>query len=363
MTNGRTGAQSRVGRDVPTQDKVAFLSSPAAYPGPVRDVEVRETHMSWVFLAGDRVYKLKKPVKYSFLDFSTLSAREADCREEVRLNRRLAPGIYLGVARLAVGADGELVLDGKGAPVDWLVTMRRLPSERMLDQAILRGAVERSQIDAVAELLSDFYRSAERAELTPEQYVSHFAEEHEKTRALLTEQRFELPRATLKGVLESIESVLEDEPDLLMRRAREGRIVDGHGDLRPEHVCLSDPPVIIDRLEFKRSFRLVDPFDELAFLGMECKRLGAPWIGEALIAPCAERLGEAPSERLLAFFTSYRACLRARLAVAHLVDSDVREPEKWLPLAGDYLAIAERANVTLRPRAARPAIRRRDSGG
>jgi aminoglycoside phosphotransferase family enzyme len=363
MTIDPTGAQSRGQSDSSTREKVGFLSSPAAYPASVRDVEVKETHMSWVFLAGERVYKLKKPVKYPFLDFSTLEAREADCREEVRLNRRLAPDVYLGVVPLTLGADGRLALRGKGAPVDWLVALRRLPAEKMLDEAIAQGTVSQGLIGAVADLLARFYRAAEPAGVTPREYAAQFAREQEKNHSLLTDKRFELPQTALNAVLSGIEAAIADQPDLLTSRARDGRIVDGHGDLRPEHVCLSDPPVIIDCLEFNRSFRLVDPFDELAFLGMECERLGTRWIGEALIARCADLLGDRPPPRLLAFYTAYRACLRARLTLAHLIEPDSREPAKWLPLAASYLAIAERACLTLRPREARPASLPRGSAG
>lgn len=353
MTTDPTTAPAPGRKKVSIQEKVAFLSSPAAYPETARDVEVRETHMSWVFLAGDHVYKLKKPVKYPFLDFSTLGAREADCSEEIRLNRRLAPGVYLGLIPLTLKADGTLVLDGKGETVDWLVMMRRLPDDRMLDNAIAQGTVTRDQIGKVAEVLAHFYRDIDPADVSPEEYVGQFAREQAKNHSLLTDERFDLPQAILNTVLGNIEGVITDEPGLLMKRVRDGRIVDGHGDLRPEHICLSEPPVIIDCLEFNRAFRLVDPFDELAFLSMECEQLGVPWIGEILTSRCAELLGDEPSERLLAFYTAYRACLRARLALAHLLEPDIRDPEKWRPLAGAYLAIAERACVTLRPREAR----------
>lgn len=111
---------------VSTAEKVAFLRTPAAYPTHPRRVDVIETHMSWVFLAGDRVYKLKKPVHYPFLDFRTLASREFHCREEVRLNRRLAPHVYLGVVPLTQDHGGALALGGGGEVVDWLVEMRRL---------------------------------------------------------------------------------------------------------------------------------------------------------------------------------------------------------------------------------------------
>lgn len=349
MSTDPTATEQAVRKGVSTREKVAFLSSPAAYPQTVRDVAVKETHMSWVFLAGDRAYKLKKPVKYPFLDFSTLAAREADSREEVRLNARLAPDVYLGVVPLTAGADGTLALDGKDETVDWLVMMRRLPDGRMLDHAIAQGTVTKDQIGRVAEILARFYRGIGPADVSPDDYVRQFAREQAKNRAILEDERFDLPRARVTAVLDDVDAVLTEEPELLMRRARERRIVDGHGDLRPEHVCLNDPPVIIDCLEFNRAFRLVDPFDELAFLGLECEVLGAPWIGRILIDRCGDALGDRPPERLVAFYSAYRACLRARLSLAHLLEPSPRTPEKWLPHAKAYLATAERVCPRLRP--------------
>lgn len=344
------------------KEKVAFLRSPVAYPEGAQDVDVKETHMSWVFLAGEKVYKLKKPVKYPFLDFSTLEGRETDCRLELDLNRRLAPEIYLGVVPLALTDVGGLALDGGGEPVDWLVKMRRLPADKMLDKAILSRSVTDQALRSLAILLSDFYRNAEIAAITALDYVAHFAREHAENRKLLIGE-FDLPQQTTNLVCERMELVLNDEPQLLMTRAQNGRIVDGHGDLRPEHVCFTDPPVIIDCLEFNKGLRLVDPFDELCFLGMECERLGSPHIGPTLIALCGDLLGDNPSDRLLAFYTTYRACLRARLSLAHLFEPDGREPAKWLPLARTYLDIAERASLKLLPQARRQSTRPRGSGG
>lgn len=330
-------------------EKVAFLSRPSAYGLPPGSVQVRETHMSWVFLAGDRAYKLKKPVRFPFLDFSTVAAREADCQAEMRLNRRLAPDVYLGMVPLTSDAHHGFALDGGGEVVDWLVMMRRLPDERMLHNAILRGVATREQVQRVAGLLAGFYRNLGPAELSAEKYVSRFARQHVNNRALLEDRRLGLAGPRLNRVLTAIDAVLARDPELLASRVREGRIVEGHGDLRPEHVCLNEPPVIIDCLEFNRAFRLVDPVDELSALGMECARLGARWIGDMLIERCVEVLDDHPSKRLIAFYTAYRACLRARLALAHLLDSQIREPEKWRPLARAYLDLADRACVSLCP--------------
>jgi aminoglycoside phosphotransferase family enzyme len=148
--------------------------------------------------------------------------------------------------------------------------------------------------------------------------------------------------------LAQLEDLLSHTPEVVVDRVAARRIVEGHGDLRPEHVCLSDPPVIIDCLEFSRDLRLVDPFEELSYLSMECALLGARWIGPVLIERCATALGDRPSDRQLAFYTAYRASLRARQALAHLLEPAPRTPEKWVPLARTYLDEAERAAVKLR---------------
>lgn len=327
-------------QEISLEEKLRYLRRPSSYDGGTDEVLAEETHMSWVFLVGKRAYKLKKPVRYSFLDFSTVEARARDCREEVRLNRRLAPDVYLGVAPLTLSGDGELAIGGKGTPVDWLVLMRRLPRERMLDRALAAGEVDRSEIVSVADRLCEFYENAERADLTPEAYVEQFRREQAKTRAVLTDPAFNLDGARIDDVLWRIEDVLKEGGALLKARVEAGLIVDGHGDLRPEHVCLNTPPVVIDCLEFNRQFRMVDPVDELTFLGLECKRLGDGWIGPTLLERYAERLHDRPSRELVAFYWRYRACLRARLSLVHILEHDRRTPEKWLPLARQYLALA-----------------------
>lgn len=355
--------EAQSGPGITTADKVRFLSAAAAYPDRPERVSAKETHMSWVFLAGDHAYKLKKPVKYAFLDFSTLAARQADCSEEIRLNRRLAPSIYLGTARLTCEASGELALDGRGTTVEWLVKMRRLPAARMLDTEIEHKTVTRERIEAVADLLSDFYARAERADVSPSTYVAAFEREQALNRTVLTNPDFGFDSPFVQRVLGDVEGFLRDKPGLLEDRVQRQCVVDGHGDLRPDHVCLLDPPVIIDCLEFNRGLRLVDPFDELAFLGLECARLSAPWIRPCLMDRCAARLGDRPPDDLVAFYTSYRACLRARLALAHLAEPAPRERDKWLPLAHQYLGIADDDGLSPAPPGDRRSSRPHGSGG
>ena len=337
------GAGRSVSQAVPIDEKVRFLGSPDAYPHRPETVDIVETHMSWVFLAGSRVYKLKKPVRTSSVDFSSLAARRANCLEEVRLNRRLAPDTYRGTIALAYIPGRGLSLGGTGEVVDWLVVMRRLPSDRMLDSLIQADRMSDGKLDRLAAVLADFYARAERPAITPGTYLARHVREQAANRALLTGHRFAIDPDLVDRVLVRLDAVLAASRDELEERAASGHIVDGHGDLRPEHVCLTDPIVIFDCLEFSRELRLVDPFDELAYLGMECSMLGAPRLGPRLIERVATRAQEPVPSRLVRLYTGYRAVLRARLALSHLLDPVPREPQKWEPLTSRYLTLAEAA--------------------
>ncbi|WP_293466233.1 hypothetical protein [Polaromonas sp.] len=333
--------------------KLKFLQSPEAYGEPGAQPACIETHMSWVFLVGDRVYKLKKPVRFPFLDFTTLKARAFFCREEVRLNRRLAPGVYLGLMALqwrdgafAMVPEARLPLPASGETLDWLVCMQRLPESRMLHQLIAQGRVAPADIDALVAVLGAFYRAAPSVALSPNDYLARFQYGQAANREVLLRPQFGLPNAAL--AMDRLDAALMRHADLLHGRAAAGRVLDGHGDLRPEHVCLLAPPVVIDCLEFNAQLRQTDPFDELAYLSLECDLLGAPWIGPRLVSGCAAALGDAPPPALLQVYTAYRALVRARLCMAHLLDTQPRTPEKWPPLASRYIACALAALADLK---------------
>jgi aminoglycoside phosphotransferase family enzyme len=325
---------------IPLQEKAELLARPSTYGPGVAQVEPLETHMSLLFVAGATVYKLKKPVVTAWFDFRSLAARERNCRDELRLNRRLAPDVYLGLSTITREGGGELALDGRGEVVDWLVRMRRLPRERMLDRRIAEATVTAGDADALADLLGHFYANAAPGRLTADEYVTQLASEDAVNRDALA--RFDDGAA--RGLLDRVRGFLEGEGDLLRSRVAAGRLVDGHGDLRPEHVCLNTPPVIIDCLEFSERLRQVDPFDEITYLGLECTRLGAPWIGPRLLARLSAALDDPVKPRLLRFYAGYRACVRARLALAHLDDPCPREPERWPHLAREYLRLGVELN-------------------
>jgi aminoglycoside phosphotransferase family enzyme len=322
-------------------DKVAFLSRPDAYHHPVGEVSLRETHMSWVFLAGDRVYKLKKPVRFPYLDFSTLERREAACSAEVSLNRRLAPDVYIRVAPLTLSA-GALSIDGPGIVADWLVVMRRLDDRWDLDRVLRERRLEPLELDRAATTLVRFYRRARPVHVSSGAHLTEWVRSLAANRHVLSNPRFGLSQALVMRIDRAQRRFLAERRAMLVARVERRRIVDGHGDLRPEHIWLDHEVRIIDCLEFNARLRAVDPFDEVAFLDLECERLGASWAGRRLRTRIACGLDERLPPELYHFYRSYRATLRARLAIAHLYEARPRTPEKWPRLARSYLEIAAR---------------------
>ena len=321
-------------------EKVCFLRKAEAYEERRGDVAAIETHMSWVFLTGDRVFKLKKPVKFPYLDYSTLDRREAACRAEQDLNRRLAPSTYLEVRPLRLSSHG-LSLEDDGAIVDWLVVMRRLDETHLLDHAIAVESVSLADVDRVTQLLLRFYRTAARTYLSPALHIREWQRNVALNHAYLLNPRFRLPSGRIWRIDRAQRRFLARRGDLLAARILGRRIVNAHGDLRPEHIWIGNPPQIIDCLEFSARLRAVDPFDDIAYLSLECERLGAAWVGERILRQLTLGLHDDVPRALFHFYRCYRATLRARLAIAHLLEPHPRTPHKWPALARVYLQIAE----------------------
>ncbi len=327
--------------------KVQFLSQPTSYAlvdaGPVSEqVNVIETHMSWVFLTDQYVYKLKKPVRYDFLNFSTLAARYQNCQAELRLNRRLAPRIYLEVVPLTINLQGELQLGADGEVVDWLVKMHRLPADAMLDVAIKQGTVKARDITQVVQQLVHFYQTLPPVTLSAVDYRCQLKSDLQTTLQDLTAHANGLPGNLVSHLLGELISFLQAEPQLFDSRIHQGKIIEGHGDLRPEHICLKPEVVIIDCLEFNQSLRILDCVDELAFLSLECERLGGEDIGKQLLESYGEISQDRPPARLIRFYKAYRACLRAKLAIWHMKEPGRLEAADWFARARSYLYLAEK---------------------
>ena len=319
--------------------KVRFLSRPDSYTPAPETVTVRETHMSWVFMAGDRVYKLKKSVRFPYLDFSTLERRAGACMAEVSLNRRLAPDVYLGVAPLTITPAGYSI-GGDGRVTDWLVVMRRLDENETLEARLKAQKVSRAEVERLANNLLQFYTHTSRVMINPESYAVSLQRAAVVDRQILLNPAFELNRGTIERIFNVQRRFLQQHRKILAERVHHRFIVDSHGDLRPEHIWLSDSFPIIDCLEFNARLRTLDPLDEVAFLHLECERLGGRWVGEAVRRRLAVSLEDDPASALFPFYRINRAMLRARLSIAHLIDPHPRTPEKWPWLTRAYLALA-----------------------
>jgi aminoglycoside phosphotransferase family enzyme len=352
-----------IGQDIPPDRKVAFLCRADSYPEHPARVEIVETHFSWVFLTDTRAYKLKKPVRGEGFDFRSIAARRRNAVTETRLNRRLAPDVYLGVVPMTLGRDGELALGGTGPVVDWLIKMVRLDAGRTLEQYLKRRDLNRIAIAVLARRLAAFYAGARRVRLAPALFATRVKRElaacHRAFRSAGKPHLLHAMNLSRRCLI----SFLNRHGALFHERLRRGRFVDGHGDLRPEHIYLNGTPRIIDCLEFRGDLRIVDPVGEIAYLAVECRRLGDRRVERELLRCYRQRTGDAPPPELFRFYATLNALIRARIAVQHLSEPGARPPAEWLGRAAEYLNIAAtecacwHLRVWQNPAGSRPSVR------
>lgn len=328
-------------RGADLKHKIEALRCPMIYPDGAREVEVRESHMSWVFLTERFAYKMKKPVKFDRLDFSTLALRRMHCENELILNRRLAPAVYLELVQLACDEKGRISLNGKGECVEWLIQMVRLPTERKLERLVEEKRLRDEDIVSAIELLLRFYRPAPPVHMPPREYRRRFASEIVAITVELLSPRYDLPADLVHSAAAVLQAFLAESASPLENRA--GRVIDAHGDLRPQHIYVGPDPAIIDCLEFNRDLRLRDPLDELSFLRLECDRLGDPHPGDLFIARYRQALGDPAPVAVIRFYAAFRAYERAKLAIGHLAGPELPEPAaaaKWREPTLTYLRLA-----------------------
>jgi aminoglycoside phosphotransferase family enzyme/predicted kinase len=296
------------------------LSQPAAYPYAVDAVTVQQTHISMVFLAGAYVYKVKKPVQLGFLDFSTLQRRKHFCEEEVRLNRRLAPDVYLGVVPV-VECDGRLHFEGAGKAVEWAVKMRCLPHEATLESRLERDEVTPVHLAELARRLARFHETAATNE-----HVASFGRFEVSARNC--RENFEQTAAHVGTTVQPVvwrrvrqltEQLLGSARAFIDERAAARPARDTHGDLRLDHVyhfpeqALPDDWLIIDCIEFNERFRYADPIADVAFLVMDLAVYGRRDLARALARAYLDAAGDAEAAALFPLYVAYRALVRAKV--------------------------------------------------
>jgi aminoglycoside phosphotransferase family enzyme/predicted kinase len=314
---------------------IEALSHAYAYCHPVETVEIRHTHISVVFLAGPFAYKVKKPVNLGFLDFSTLERRRHFCEEEVRLNRRLAPDVYLGV--VPVGRTGRgLLIEGPGEVVEWAVKMRRLPEDATLQTHLRRGEVGAELLKALARKIASFHARAEsgahiftfgRFELVARNARENFVQAAPQVGITLSRAVFDRLRGLTEDALARLRPLIES-------RAGRGVPRDTHGDLHLDHVYHfpdRQPPgnlVIIDCIEFNERFRFADPISDMAFLVMDLAFHGRRDLGRTFGDEYFDASGDEEGRALLPFYLAYRAAVRGKVEGFELPEKEVPEAER-----------------------------------
>ncbi|MDP2710015.1 MAG: AAA family ATPase, partial [Solirubrobacteraceae bacterium] len=281
------------------------------YPGHP-PVTVRETHTAWVFLAGEHAYKVKKPVRMAFLDFSTLERRRRVCEDELRVNRELAPQLDMRLRAIVLRADSYVLADPDAEhAVEYALQMRRFDEQRTMAALVERDELGDEQIRAVARRLAAFHEQARPA--GPRDPVGDVKRTWDHNMCeLLALADDETARRALAADRFAGTFVLARR-GTLRDRAQAGRIRDGHGDLRAEHVVLEESLMIVDRLEFNAALREIDVADDLAFLAMDLERLGAGSAARLLVAAYRDAGGDPGDDALLAYYGAYRALVRAKV--------------------------------------------------
>jgi uncharacterized protein len=333
---------------------IASLLRSDAYPHEADDVELVQTHVSYVLLAGEFVYKLKKPLDLGFLDYSTLDRRKLMCEEEVRLNRRLCDDVYLGVVPI-VRDDGAYRVSGDGEPVEYAVQMQRLPQERMMPALIERGEVGAADIRRLAQRLAEFHRTSEtddriaafgRMPGVKQNWDENFDQTEPYIGRTISREQFEAIRSYVDGFMRSRRSLIE-------RRADEGRTRDCHGDLRSDAVVIREDGTVcvMDCIEFNDRIRYGDVASDLAFLVMDLEFRGHQRLADAV---AGAYIGEAADETLpavLNFYKCYRAYVRGKVDGFQLDDEAIpaSQRKRAQAQASAYFRLAERYARTSYP--------------
>jgi uncharacterized protein len=316
---------------------VDWLSGPGAYAGAVRAVERVETHFAWVFLTGSRAYKLKKAIRLHAVDLRPLSAREHCCREEIRLNRRLAETTYLAVQPVVEGEAG-LSIGGRGRVVDWLVEMRELDRALMLDERLRAGEACAQALSHAVAHLRRLESVGRIASADPREALESVQARTREALIEIARPEFAVPAALHLAFAAAMRARLREAEQLLGARAV--RVRDGHGDLRAEHVWLGEPLQIIDALEFDAVLRRLDAAEDVAMLAVDTERLAGAWTRRALCAAHEELAADTVPDAVWQVYLGLRAAMRAKVALWHLDDARfAAEPDRWRNRAVAYLAL------------------------
>jgi aminoglycoside phosphotransferase family enzyme len=323
---------------------VEALLDPRAYPGNPGRVGLVQTQISYVFLAGDFVYKIKKPVDMGFLDYTTLEKRLFFCRRELELNRRLCPDAYLGVVPVT-REKGAYLIGGEGEPLEYAVKMRRLPREAMMDVLLPQGRVTGEMVERVAARIAAFHaRAATGEEINRlgglDAVIKNTEENFDQT-----EKYFDINIApeVFRNIRDYTRGFIRDNKALFQRRAAGGRIRDCHGDLHAAHVCFTDNICIYDCIEFIDRLRYTDVTADVGFLAMDLDHFGRAELAGVFVKGYVAASGDTELLELLNFYKCYRAYVRGKIGCFQYADPYIAPEEKGeiADAARSYFELAE----------------------
>lgn len=341
--------------DPSIQGRIAEMMKPGLYGKGVKSVRMLQTHTSWVFLTGTRAYKVKKPVNFGFLDYTTLSAREFFCKEEFRLNQILSPDIYIRVLPITVNG-GRLSLAGRGQVIDYCLEMKELPQESIMTEQLKRGNVTYEHVDGVARSIADFHKQAEHGREVAKygstkvirfNWDENFAQTKEFVGKTITRREFSETRAV-------VERFIDGNRGLFQRRRRGGFVRRCHGDLHSKNIFVrvsegsdrSDRPDIriFDCIEFNPRFSCSDVASEIAFMAMDLDFWGRKDLADFFVERYMAYTGDNGLPRLLSFYKCYRAYVRGKVTSFVLNDPGVGPADKTraAKTARDYFKLSHR---------------------
>lgn len=337
---------------------VELMSRPDFYPHRPQTVELVQTHISWVFIAGDDVYKVKKPVNFGFLDFTTLEKRKFYCEEELRLNRRLAPSIYLDVLPITRDRLGRLSFGEEEDIVDYAVHMKRLPLDRMLKVLLARDEMTDGTMEAVAGKIAQFHRTAQTGGAIDEMGTIRTIRHNNEENFAQTEKYIDvtIPAYQHSFIREYVERFLDVHKLLLEKRVAQHKIRDCHGDLHLEHICIADDIIVFDCIEFNERFRFADVAAEVAFLTMDLDYNGYHRHSDVFERSYLNESGDTDMTALLNFYRCYYAYVRGKVTGFRLDQKELPDHEleaikqmasKYFDLAYTYAARLEKPALIL----------------
>lgn len=331
-------------------DFVSFLLQPSAYTPQASAVKLVQTHISYVFITDDLVYKVKKPVDFGFLDFTTLASRHHFCQQELILNRRLCPTIYLDLVAISKLDEtfslGSASLSDTDNIIEYGIKMKRMPEEQMMANVIKEGRLTPEMIDAICDVLVPFYAKADDSSKIqefgrPTAVSVNIFENFSQTETFvggpsLSKGQFDL--------IKSFSATFLQQDDLFASRITDGRIRDCHGDLYSANICLADQVYIFDCIEFNECFRYCDVASDIAFLAMDLDYHGLPDLSARFVSRFVEQSGDEGLPEMLNFYKCYRAYVRGKinLFTANAPEVDAATKDQCLEMAGKYFQLAER---------------------